>query len=352
VALALLALLWPQAAAGVDVVDYQSHLGRGFRKRLRPDTRFIVVHSTECLLESALRTLSRGKTRRGRVVTHGGHANYLVARKGTIYRILDPRYRADHAGLSLWNGIDDLSDHSLGVELEGFHDEPFTDAQYRSLRWLLDVLKRRFKVASRDVLEHARVAYTRPNRFYARNWRGRKLDPGIDNFDRARAGLDDEYTMDPDVIAGRVGGDRELRRAVVRLAATTAPGATTTPPGHRVRAAMITAEQTAWSIAGAAYRAPTTLYLFPDGRGVPADRMSDWSDLPPGTEIYLDLAESPGVLQAGQTAWSLVQGAYDAATTLYLFPDGTARRGDEIVDWSDLASGTAVYVDVPEQAAP
>jgi N-acetylmuramoyl-L-alanine amidase len=277
-------------------------------------------------------------------VTRGGHAHYLVSRDGTIYRLLDPRYRADHAGLSMWNGVEDLSDHSLGIELEGFHDVPFTDAQYRSLRWLLRVLRRRFGVKSRDVLEHCRVAYTPPNRFYSRAWRGRKRDPGLANFDRRRAGLTDEYELDPDVVAGRLGGERRLHRGpAVVLAARDA-----TAP--RIRAAVLTPGRTAWSIAGADYDSPTTLYLFPDGSARRGDEMRRWDELPRDTEVYLGVPRRPaGSIAPGRTAWRIAGPDYDAATTLYTFPDGTARRGDEVEDWSSLPAGTTLQLDVPEQ---
>jgi N-acetylmuramoyl-L-alanine amidase len=337
----------PCLAAAADrprIVDYQDHLNPRFVKTPRPDTRFIIVHSTECHLRSALRTLSRGKVRRGRYVTRGGHANYLVARDGTIYRILDPRYRADHAGVSMWNGIEDLSSHSLGVELEGFHDVPFTSAQYDSLRWLLGVLRRRYHVASRDVLEHWRVAYTRPNRYYSRSWRGRKLDPGLGNFDRKRAGLDDQYAFDPDVVAGRLGGERSLaslRPALPRKAAA---------PAADIRATAIDSGGTAWRAAGPAYAAASTLYVLPDGSARRGSQITDWAELPPGTEVYLDFPAKPaGVLSESLSAWRIAAGDYDASTTLYLFPEGRALRGDEIQDWSNLPSGTAVYLNVPDQ---
>jgi hypothetical protein len=103
-------LLLPQGALAIKSIDYQRRLNPKFVKRVRPETRFIIVHSTESRLPSALRTLSRGKVRRGRYVTRGGHAHYLIARSGAIYRILDPKYWANHAGVSMWNGTAGLSD--------------------------------------------------------------------------------------------------------------------------------------------------------------------------------------------------------------------------------------------------
>jgi N-acetylmuramoyl-L-alanine amidase len=339
-----LALATPAAAAPV-LVDYQRHLGPRFARVPRRETRYIVVHSTEAPLASALRTLSRGRVRRGRPVTPGGHANYLVARNGTIYRILDPRYRADHAGLSMWKGRENLSDVSIGVELEGYHDEPFTSRQYVSLRWLLGVLRRRFHVAARDVLEHYRVAYTRPNRFYSRPWRGRKRDPGLGNFDRRRAGLDDEYRVDPDVAAGRLGGERLASPpATLRAAASGSR-----PAARRVRGGTLGAGRTAWSVAGPRYRSATTLYVLPDGTSQRGDEVLHWDRLPAGTEVYVDLREpADGVLSRARTAWRIAGGDYDAATTLYLFPDGSARRGDEVLNWSDVPEGTRVFLDVPD----
>src|SRR5437867_1938539 len=194
------------------ILDYQDHLNPRFLKEIREETRFIIIHSTESSLPSALRTLSRGKVSYGRYITRGGHAHYLIAKDGTIYRILDPRYWANHAGVSMWNGLQDHSIYCIGIELEGYHNVPFEPEQYRSLKWLLDVLKRRYQIKDRNVLEHFRIAYSQPNHYHKDRLRGRKSDPGIDNFERLKAGLRDEYPEDPDVIAGRVIGPPMLLR--------------------------------------------------------------------------------------------------------------------------------------------
>src|SRR5207249_3526944 len=115
------------------ILDYQDHLNHRFAKEIREETRFIIVHSTESSLPSALRTLSRGKVRYGRYITRGGHAHYLIAKDGTIYRILDPKYWANHAGVSMWNGLQDISDYSIGIELEGYQMFPLN--QNNTARW-------------------------------------------------------------------------------------------------------------------------------------------------------------------------------------------------------------------------
>jgi N-acetylmuramoyl-L-alanine amidase len=209
-----LVLAFPLEPQAVKIVDYQRHLNSRFRKKTRQETRFIVIHSTECRLPSALRTLSRGKARRGRYITLGGHTHFLIARNGTDYRILDPKYWANHAGVSMWKGLENLSDYSIGIELEGYHNISFSEQQYQSLRNLLARLQGRYGIQDQDVLEHYRVAYAAPNRYHKVKQRGRKLDPGLDNFDRLRAGLKREYPEDPDVIAGRVKGTLGFARVL------------------------------------------------------------------------------------------------------------------------------------------
>jgi N-acetylmuramoyl-L-alanine amidase len=200
-------------ALALKIVDYQRKLSPKFQKQIRPETRFIIIHSTESRLPSALRTLSRGKVWGGRYFTRGGHAHYLIAKNGTVYRILDPKYWANHAGVSMWRGLEGLSDYSLGIELEGYHNVPFSSAQYRALGRLLQILQKRYGIEDPDVLEHYRVAYSAPNHYHQDRLRGRKLDPGSDNFDRLKAGLTRDPLEDPDVIAGRIGPGLTLARA-------------------------------------------------------------------------------------------------------------------------------------------
>ncbi len=384
--------------AALKIIDYQKKLNPRFAKRARKSTRFIIIHSTEGSLPSSLRTLSRGKVRRRRYISRGGHSHYLIAKNGTVYRILDPKYRANHAGVSMWNGLTRLSDHSLGIELEGYHNVPFTDRQYRSLKELLRILQKRFRVKDRDVLEHYRIAYSRPNRFHRKKLRGRKKDPGADNFDRRRAGLTDEYPHDPDVVAGRVGPDPDgiqvarksrakaspparkddKREANGSLAAavrnpkkrvgngspaTTAPnsrkrqekGRLVSPAAKPSRKNTITARRTAWKIAGRQYKAATTLYRFPDGRSLRGHEIRDWSDIPSGTVVELGVEEdkvvSPGraevllpVVGEDMSPWEIANVLHDSSFTFYLYPSGKILAGHRIERFADVPPGTRVLI--------
>jgi N-acetylmuramoyl-L-alanine amidase len=354
-------LLWTASSVqdlAAKVNDYQRYLNPRFSREVRRQTRFIIVHSTESSLPSALRTLSRGKVRYGHYITRGGHAHYLIARNGMIYRILDPKYWANHAGVSMWNGAEDLSDYSIGIELEGYHNVPFREEQYRSLRWLLDLLKKRYEIEDRNVLEHYRVAYSAPNRFHKERLRGRKLDPGVDNFNRFKAGLLDEPSEDPDVIAGRIGGSPGLTQAGghVEAGEEETEEEETLPASQSTN--VISATLTAWKIAREQYKAVTTVYYFPDGTSLSGDQIENWSNIPAGTEVKMDVIEAKakkliGPLRAevlfpetsaSLSPWKIANALYRSSFTFYLYPDGSLHAGNTISDWSNVPLRSKVLV--------
>lgn len=60
-------------------------------------------------------------------------AHFLVRRSGALIQFVSCEDRAWHAGQSRWRGRDRCNDFSVGIELEGTDDSPFTDAQYGTL---------------------------------------------------------------------------------------------------------------------------------------------------------------------------------------------------------------------------
>mgnify|MGYP002260836742 CR=1 FL=1 len=74
------------------------------------------------------------------------------------------QYRAWHAGVSSCEGRNRVNDFSIGIELEGSDDLPFTDAQYAALVPLLATLKAAYPIQA--VVGHSDIAP------------GRKTDPG------------------------------------------------------------------------------------------------------------------------------------------------------------------------------
>jgi len=268
----------------------------------------------------------------------------------------------------MWNGLEGLSDYSIGVELEGYHNIPFSEAQYSSLERLLDELQEKYEIEDRNVLEHYRVAYAAPNRYHRSRQRGRKLDPGIDNFERARAGLSDEYQSDPDVIAGRIDGSLEFMRAGGHVvpAAEAEEEEDSAEQAAEDESMQIGRNRTAWKIAGIRYNAPTTVYRFPDGRSYSGEQIKDWSDIPPGTRVELGVTVredkkliSPARVEvavpqitASDSPWKIANALYNSSLTFYVLPDGTVQTGNSLKKMRSLPTRTKVLVAYRELPKP
>jgi AmpD protein len=91
-------------------------------------------------------------------------AHFFVRRDGAIVQFVGTDHRAWHAGVSRFGGRERCNDFSLGIELEGTDDLPYTDAQYAALARLAPALKARYPLQA--VRGHSHIAP------------GRKTDPG------------------------------------------------------------------------------------------------------------------------------------------------------------------------------
>jgi AmpD protein len=99
-------------------------------------------------------------------------AHFFIRRDGELVQFVRCADRAWHAGVSSWRGRSRCNDFSVGVELEGTDDSPYTAAQYRRLASLAKALARRYPGIA-ELAGHSDVAP------------GRKSDPGP-AFDWAR----------------------------------------------------------------------------------------------------------------------------------------------------------------------
>ena len=98
-------------------------------------------------------------------------AHFLIRRDGGLVQFAPCTMRAWHSGKSAWRGRERCNDFSIGVELEGTDDIPYTAAQYGKLARLVKAIRRRYPVD--HVVGHYHIAP------------GRKTDPGP-AFDWAR----------------------------------------------------------------------------------------------------------------------------------------------------------------------
>ena len=91
-------------------------------------------------------------------------AHFLIRRTGELLQFVPCTKRAWHAGVSSWCGRSGCNDFSIGIELEGADDVPYTDAQYRVLAELARTLQSAYPIT--DIVGHCDIAPTR------------KTDPG------------------------------------------------------------------------------------------------------------------------------------------------------------------------------
>lgn len=128
----------------------------------------LVLHYTG--MDSADLALERMRDPEAKVSSH-----YMVYEDGRIVRLVPERLRAWHAGLSRWQGDEDLNSRSIGIEIANKgHNilmpdgslEPYPDAQIESVMTLCKSILRRHAIPASRIVGHSDI--TPP----------RKTDPG------------------------------------------------------------------------------------------------------------------------------------------------------------------------------
>lgn len=91
----------------------------------------------------------------------------LINRAGILIQYVPFKYRAWHAGVSCFNGRTNCNDFSIGIELEGSDDLPYTNKQYKTLSALINDICRIYKkITLNNIVGHSDIASDR------------KTDPG------------------------------------------------------------------------------------------------------------------------------------------------------------------------------
>lgn len=97
-------------------------------------------------------------------------AHYLLSVDGELIKLVDEKYRAWHAGVSYWRGIDhDLNSCSVGIEIcsPSLGQESFTRIQVQKLIPLCQKIIRTYDISAQNVVGHSDIAPLR------------KPDPGM-----------------------------------------------------------------------------------------------------------------------------------------------------------------------------
>ena len=94
-------------------------------------------------------------------------SHLLLDRQGSLTQYVALTERAWHAGESCFAGQENCNDYSIGVELEGCDDVPYSDAQYEGLAAVVSICRKRWPAIGKSrVVAHSTIAP------------GRKSDPG------------------------------------------------------------------------------------------------------------------------------------------------------------------------------
>jgi len=98
-------------------------------------------------------------------------AHLFIGRRGDVTQYVSLKDRAWHAGKSVFQGKESCNDFSIGIELEGTDDQPYTDVQYRRLAEITRYIMLAYpEIKTENIVGHCDIS---PDR---------KTDPGA-SFD-------------------------------------------------------------------------------------------------------------------------------------------------------------------------
>lgn len=137
----------------------------------------IVVHATAGELEGALETMCDPKEAKS--------AHYCIGRKGNVVQLVQEADQAFHAGVSKWNGLEVVNEHtgnpslnpvSIGIEIVNLNDgvDPYTPEQLASLSALTNAIMADYGVKPENIVRHLDIAPGRkddPKGFPWEDWK-------------------------------------------------------------------------------------------------------------------------------------------------------------------------------------
>ena len=91
--------------------------------------------------------------------TYGVSPHYLIDRQGKIYRLVNDKDIAYHAGVShLPDGRTNVNDFSIGIEMIYPKTQTPNDIQYNSLARLVNYLQKRYNISLSSIFGHSDIA--------------------------------------------------------------------------------------------------------------------------------------------------------------------------------------------------
>ncbi|MBL42313.1 MAG: N-acetylmuramoyl-L-alanine amidase [Rhodospirillaceae bacterium] len=126
----------------------------------------IVIHYTG--MKSEQESLEQLCNTSSKVSSH-----FLINYSGDIFSLVEEEKRAWHAGVSFWNGENDINSSSIGIELDNpgheYGYKPFTESQMVSLEKLISYLIKKYNIPLYNIVGHSDIAPLRkkdPGEFF------------------------------------------------------------------------------------------------------------------------------------------------------------------------------------------
>ena len=95
-------------------------------------------------------------------------AHFVVDFNGDIYQIGEETDILWHAGVSSWNGKQNLNRYSIGIEIRGIN--AFTNEQRIAVRKLVNYLIKKYNIPKENILRHKDIAPGRKNDVHDNFW--------------------------------------------------------------------------------------------------------------------------------------------------------------------------------------
>ena len=116
--------------------------------------QLIIIHYTA--LKNTLDAISYLCNKEKKVSSH-----YLISQNGTVYNLVQEKFRAWHAGQAFWKEITDINSISIGIELDyspNGKNNKFSFKMINSLKKLILKLKKKYKINKNSILAHSDIA--------------------------------------------------------------------------------------------------------------------------------------------------------------------------------------------------
>ncbi len=130
------------------------------KERSHKSIKFIVLHYTG--MQSERESIKRLTNSRSKVSSH-----YLITINGRIYKLVDEKRIAWHAGKSCWGRYKNLNKNSLGIELVNKgHQFGYTNFKKKQIKKLIEIckkLRKKYKIKSKNIIGHSDIAPLRKN---------------------------------------------------------------------------------------------------------------------------------------------------------------------------------------------